>query len=176
MKTFSSSKGFTLIELLVVIAIIGILATATAGLYLTSHQKARDANRISDLQVIKMALFQGYTDRSRYADASAAGFAQLEANKYFPERVQDGKSGKPAAKSGTDNSFLDYVYVTNNSGDYYEVSTAFEASGNVGAERKAGRDYGNDDDRFEIGNALSTLDTSLTVAGSPTDSNAFIID
>lgn len=47
-------RGFTLIELLVVIAIIGVLAAAVVQNINTAHVKARNTQRINEVdQVIK---------------------------------------------------------------------------------------------------------------------------
>ncbi|HRH55869.1 MAG TPA: type II secretion system protein [Candidatus Paceibacterota bacterium] len=51
-----SSKGFTLIELLVVIAIIGVLSSVVLASLNTARSKARDVQRVSDMQSIRTAL------------------------------------------------------------------------------------------------------------------------
>lgn len=60
-------KGFTLIELLVVIAIIGILATIVLVAVGSAQTKARDAQRIGNLDQIRLAL-------EMYAEDSASGY------------------------------------------------------------------------------------------------------
>ncbi|BCX14927.1 MAG: hypothetical protein KatS3mg088_610 [Patescibacteria group bacterium] len=62
--------GFTLIELLVVISIIGILATLLVANYNATRQRARDAQRKSDLRNIQTALRTYYNDYGRYPNSS----------------------------------------------------------------------------------------------------------
>ncbi len=49
-------KGFTLIELLIVIAIIGVLAALLMANFVGIRQRARDAQRKSDLRQVQSAL------------------------------------------------------------------------------------------------------------------------
>lgn len=60
------SRGFTLIELLVVIAIIGVLAAVVLASLNDARAKARDAQRLSDLKQIRIALELHYLDRGGY--------------------------------------------------------------------------------------------------------------
>lgn len=58
--------GFTLIELLVVISIIGILATIVIASYGGAQAKARDTQRIRDLDDVKYALVLYKNDNGKY--------------------------------------------------------------------------------------------------------------
>lgn len=51
-----NQRGFTLIEIIIVMVIIGILVTLSAGSFMTSQQKGRDARRKADLRQIANAL------------------------------------------------------------------------------------------------------------------------
>ncbi len=55
-KNVNSRRGFTLIELLVVVGIIGILATLLMANFIGVRQRARDAQRKSDIRQIQSAL------------------------------------------------------------------------------------------------------------------------
>ena len=61
-----SSRGFTLIELLIVVAIIGILATLLMTNFIGVRQRARDAQRKSDLRQIQSALELYRSDNGGY--------------------------------------------------------------------------------------------------------------
>lgn len=60
-------KAFTLIELLVVISLIGILATLVVANVNSARERARDAQRKSDLRNIQTALRLYYNDNTGYA-------------------------------------------------------------------------------------------------------------
>ena len=77
-STLRSTRGFTLIELLVVIVIIGILATGAISVFQGAQAKARDSQRISDLETLKTALEQYFNDNDKYpADGALANFQTL---------------------------------------------------------------------------------------------------
>ena len=60
------SRGFTLIELLIVIAIIGVLAALLMVNFVGVRQRARDAQRKSDLRQIQSSLEIYRADNSSY--------------------------------------------------------------------------------------------------------------
>lgn len=65
-KSTKSSRGFTLIELLVVIAIIGLLTSFLVANFIGVKQRARDAQRKSDLTNIQAALEFYRSDQASY--------------------------------------------------------------------------------------------------------------
>ncbi len=64
----SHKKGFTLYELLVVFAIIGVLASVVIVSLNEARKKARDTQRMSDLQQVQLALRQYKDVYGRYPD------------------------------------------------------------------------------------------------------------
>lgn len=65
-KKINPRKGFTLIELLVVIAIIGILASLIMANLVGIRQRARDAQRKSDLRQIQSSVELYRSDAGSY--------------------------------------------------------------------------------------------------------------
>ena len=65
-KNHQFKKGFTLIELLIVIAIVGVLATLLMVNFVGVRQRARDAQRKSDLRQMQSALEIYRADNSSY--------------------------------------------------------------------------------------------------------------
>ncbi len=60
------SRGFTLVELLIVISIIGVLTTLLMANFIGVRQRARDAQRKSDLRQIQSALELYRADQGSY--------------------------------------------------------------------------------------------------------------
>ena len=68
-------SAFTLIELLVTISIIGILSTLLLSNFNAARERARDAQRKSDLKNIQIALRLYYNDYGGYPTASGTTIA-----------------------------------------------------------------------------------------------------
>jgi len=68
-----NKKGFTLIELLVVIAIIGMLSALLVPNFMGARERARDAQRKSDLKQIQKALEMYRQDQNPPLYPTAAG-------------------------------------------------------------------------------------------------------
>jgi prepilin-type N-terminal cleavage/methylation domain-containing protein len=85
-------KGFTLIELLIVITIIGVLAVVFLPSILNAPAKARDAQRMTDIQTIYEAIIAGSTDGVKPVPTAWAKSCVNEASfgtlkQYFPGGV-----------------------------------------------------------------------------------------
>jgi general secretion pathway protein G len=76
-KLKKSIQGFTLIELLIVIAIIGVLATLLMVNFIGVRQRARDAQRKSDLRQVQSALEIYRSDNGSYPASSITGAAYI---------------------------------------------------------------------------------------------------
>ena len=64
-------SGFTLIELLVVIAIIGILSAVVLTSLTSSRDRANDANGVSTLGQVQLAMTQSQTNSGDYLPLSS---------------------------------------------------------------------------------------------------------
>ena len=109
-------KGFTLIELLVVVSIIGILTTLLSANLNAARERARDAQRKSDLRNIQTALRLYYNDNARYPGSLSFGGA-WEAN------------GIPYMSTIPDDPLFpnqNYTYIYDEGTDSYELETCLE--------------------------------------------------
>ena len=66
MRRFSFSRGFSLLEILIVIAVVGLLATLAVLSLNSARARTRDAQRISDISILRTVLSQHYLETSNY--------------------------------------------------------------------------------------------------------------
>lgn len=169
-----NKSGFTLIELLVVITIIGILGTGATVSFTSYIQKARDANRITDINALKGAIVNAYQDDFTFmSDASWSTWVDniddtllkyMEAIPLDPKHGQACNNGAVVGESWT--SICAYTYASSDDDAWmtdqeYEVSTAFESDGNI--ENKADTDGGNDNVRYEVGKKIGDTEHSTNL-------------
>lgn len=109
----TQKKGFTLIELLVVIAIIGILSAIGLVSLNGAREKARDAQRKSDLSQIRTALALYYDDfNSSYPGTAANSSVSLASGAVNTALVPSYLDRMPAPP-GTGCAVTTYNYAAN---------------------------------------------------------------
>lgn len=72
-NTYSTQKGFTLVELMAVIAIVGILSGVVFAGLSGARERARDAERVSDIAQIQLALELFFNACREYPASLAVG-------------------------------------------------------------------------------------------------------
>lgn len=121
-KLFKINKGFTLVELLVVVGIIGILATLLMANFIGVRQRARDAQRKSDIRQIQSALEFYRSDIGSYPATISACGASLTGgspvNTYM-QKIPCDPSGSGYYNSGS-------FYYTNSGGITYTLGACLE--------------------------------------------------
>lgn len=116
LKIVNCRRGFTLIELLIVIAIIGVLATLLMVNFVGVRQRARDAQRKSDIRQIQSALELYRADQGVYP-VSGSGNGNFPATCGNPFVSADG-AVTYMTKVPCDPFGVDYY----NGGNYYYQS------------------------------------------------------
>lgn len=127
LSPLTSQRGFTLIELLIVVAIIGILSALLMTNFIGIRQRARDAQRKSDIRQMQSALelyradTGGYpTLAAVYAGACPTSAAFTYSGTTYMQKVPCDPLGTTYYNSGK------YYYLQGNGGATYTLATCLE--------------------------------------------------
>jgi prepilin-type N-terminal cleavage/methylation domain-containing protein len=82
--TIRDRKGVTLIELLVVVLIVSVLAAIARPQLLQAIVKARAADAISELQVVRVALYNYQSDNQAWPSEASSGIVPPGLEGYLP--------------------------------------------------------------------------------------------
>jgi prepilin-type N-terminal cleavage/methylation domain-containing protein len=127
-EKMKNKKGFTLIELLVVIAIIGILSAIGLVALNGAREKARDAQRRSDLAQMRTAMTLYYDDHSSLYPGVTGGLPDESAC------VKGGAQAGVWAAGGLivgDNKYLATVLTSPSCGDNAKGQYFYDANENL---------------------------------------------
>lgn len=155
MKRFSA--GFTLLELMVVIAVMGTIMALSAGSFVSSQVKSRDARRKSDLTQIGKALEFYLNDHRRYPPHSAGGeVAGCGSDNQSPcawgDAFEDASGTIYMERiPGETKSGRQYVYQASSDGQAYQLFVRLENTNDPGADHN--RDGTPDEYTVSCGNA-----------------------
>ena len=83
-RTITGRKGVTLIELLVVVLIVSILAAIAQPQLTRVMVKARAADAISDMQVVRVAVYNYQSDQQAWPSDAARGIVPPGLDVYLP--------------------------------------------------------------------------------------------
>lgn len=125
MRNFSIKKsGFTILEIIVAVAIIGILASIVILNTQSAKFKARDTQRISDLQQVRVAL-------RTYRDAESTAYPSGNGSPNYDNGIEIG-----TGSSAIDTLIAPYVSATvkdpmsGTSGYAYYYNSKYSCNGN----------------------------------------------
>lgn len=185
--------GFTLLELLIVIGILAILSTTMIMVINPAEmlRRARDSQRISDLNTLKSAIALYLTDVSNpnigtptysythmttgtvncYTTSSATTSQAITGTGWIPIKFSDISAGSPIEKEpidpnpvygGASNRFYVYTPFSDNT---FELAANMESTAysSGGSSDVESKDGGYTTSAYEIGTKLSS--TTLNVAG-----------
>jgi prepilin-type N-terminal cleavage/methylation domain-containing protein len=97
MRRTAHSSGFTLIEALVVISVIGILSAAVVTSLSSARVRGRDAQRVTDIKRIQVALQQYYDANDRYPSSISTVLVSGGFLDRLPSDPSDGRAYSYAA-------------------------------------------------------------------------------
>ncbi|MCX6780774.1 MAG: type II secretion system protein [Candidatus Magasanikbacteria bacterium] len=144
MKKNFQPNGFTILELLIVLGVIGLLILFGSILLGTARERARDATRLSDLDITRRALEDYFHSNNRYPQAptpillgstgykvicagTPTGFAETRSacggSTVYLDPVPTPPLPEPAQLSG-------YSYTSINPNNTYTIDAALEGAVN----------------------------------------------
>jgi len=134
MLNFSRLKAFTLIELLIVITIIGILSVALVPRIVGGPSKARDAQRMADLQQIATALELYAQDHGGAYPVGPICVANLAALNAYMTNIPNDPKGLAAKTCGTGYVYfeLEYAPPVDTIPNSYGIAAALETTSKTG--------------------------------------------
>lgn len=110
-------SGFTLIELLITIAIVAILVIIAIWAITSNLAKARDSKRKADLDRLKIAFEDYYSDNARYPpDATLTDCGSNTLTPYLGAIPCDPRTKRPYC----------YIYDTDHNGQNYRIYSSLE--------------------------------------------------
>ncbi len=111
-------KGFTLLELIVVIIIIGVLASLAAPQYFKVTERARAAEGVSLLSLLRGSQIRYYVEQASYSASLALLDASYTAPKYFATiTVANSSTGLASVtRNATQQSYGAYVLAISDAG------------------------------------------------------------
>ncbi len=124
----NKQKGFSLIELLVVMFIIGLLTTVLLPNLMGARQKAKDTQRINDMNSIKGALRLYYNDNQIYPTPASSNKIGIGISNYLPGVDQIGVG-------------YTYVYSVSTDGDGFVLKLKLESPAgeeDMGSQERCG--------------------------------------
>jgi len=134
MSYFSSPKKFfTLIEILIAIAIIGVILSISLISFSNVRQKSRDAERISDIQLLQKSLEDYYRNEGSYPATLTPGQSLVGASSSSTYMQLIPQNPSPRDDGACPDN--DYVY-TNENGSYTISFCLSETVGQLSAGRK----------------------------------------
>ncbi len=118
-------SGFSLVELLVVISIIAVISAITLPNFMGARERARDAQRVSDMNAIKNSLRLYYNDNQAYP-TGIGGTLGVGMTAYMPSIMNLGYT---------------YTYEQINNGDGFNLRLNLESGAgddDVNSQKKCG--------------------------------------
>lgn len=105
-------RAFTVLEILIVLAVFGLLATLAVISLNGARASMRDAQRLSDVSVLRAAMSQYWLDKATFPESGGVDLGQGDAQVF-------GSAGFAASADASQTLYLQRVPTGPRSGEFY---------------------------------------------------------
>lgn len=125
---FRQTHGFTIVELLIVIVVIAILAAIVIVAYNGIQDKAKFAQKRSDIENLQKLVELYYAQNGSYPTTSGWNYQRRDGDNFIPGIVPQFAGSLPQVTDGPTGSTFNNTYIYTSNGTNYKLMRLYQSS------------------------------------------------
>jgi prepilin-type N-terminal cleavage/methylation domain-containing protein len=127
-KSLRRAKGFTIVELLIVIVVIAILAAIVIVAYTGIQDKAKFAQKRTDIENLQKLVEMYYSENGSYPVTVGWNYQRRDGNNFIPGIVPQYAGTIPQVTDGPTGSPTNNTYIYTSNGTNYKLMRLYQSS------------------------------------------------